>query len=341
MKSYYIAESALRGFVENLMGQGPVVAPVAKRTRFVFAELASADDLRLDYDTTILPPKKAFFPAKQDVIAFGEDGGKACIEPTAQVLLGVHPHDIKGIAMADTFYRDNLADHHYLANREAATIIGANVQNHYARAFFGSVATEMAVSGHDMFLTKIDGGYHMAVLTEKGQALVKHGEFLEATDEQNQQAEAVNKAAEDNCPEKLSGTSDEIRKKVRDCFKSEIWKELSDDCFSCGSCNTVCPTCFCFDVQDHWNLDMKSGVRCRTWDACLTSEFSEVSVQGGCENFREERAERFRHRFMRKAAYLNDQLGAPACIGCGRCAGACTADIADPTNVINTIMERG
>jgi formate hydrogenlyase subunit 6/NADH:ubiquinone oxidoreductase subunit I len=60
---------------------------------------------------------------------------------------------------------------------------------------------------------------------------------------------------------------------------------------------------------------------------------------GQKENFRAHHANRFRHRFMRKAAYLHDKLGGPACTGCGRCAAACTADIADPVRVLNAIME--
>jgi formate hydrogenlyase subunit 6/NADH:ubiquinone oxidoreductase subunit I len=72
----------------------------------------------------------------------------------------------------------------------------------------------------------------------------------------------------------------------------------------------------------------------------LTEDFAKVSLGGGAtENFREERAERFRHRIMRKASYLNEKLGGPACVGCGRCSAACTSDIADPVNVINKIME--
>ena len=43
---------------------------------------------------------------------------------------------------------------------------------------------------------------------------------------------------------------------------------------------------------------------------------------------------------MRKTTYLNEKLGGPACVGCGRCSQACTADIADPVRVITTIMER-
>jgi formate hydrogenlyase subunit 6/NADH:ubiquinone oxidoreductase subunit I len=123
-------------------------------------------------------------------------------------------------------------------------------------------------------------------------------------------------------------------------YDSDIWKRRSEDCFSCGSCNIVCPTCYCFDIQDNWGLGTADGKRYRRWDACMTCEFSEVSVQGGKENFREDRAERFRHRIMRKTAFLNDKLGGPACVGCGRCSAACTADIANPVAVINEIMEK-
>ncbi len=340
MKSYFIEEGQLRGFVEGLMGRFPVIAPVAKKSRFVFAELESAEDLRLDYDTTILPPKKVFFPPKQLLVTYDGKQSKSCISPREQILFGVHPHDIRAIAMSDKFYRDNYEDRNYQANREATIIIGSSVQKHYKHAFFGSINNDMPVTGHDVFLTKISGGYVAEVLTLKGESLAAADKFNAATDAQTKLAADVNKAANENCPEKLNSSTDKIKEKVRGAFKSDIWEKLSEDCFSCGSCNTVCPTCYCFDVQDEWGLDGVSAVRHRTWDGCLTCEFSEVSVQGGCENFREERSERFRHRFMRKIAYLNKQLGGPACVGCGRCAGACTADIANPVTVINKIMEQ-
>ncbi len=341
MKTVFLKEEDLAAFAQGLMGRGPVIAPVAKRSRFDFVKLEDAADLRLDYDTTILPPKKAFFPTQQDLVCFGADGFHSCIDPQEQVLFGVHPHDIKGIVLSDIFYAENKADNAYLANRAATTIVGCSVQNHYKHAFFGSVCLEVAVSGHDMFLTKVDGGYVVDVLTDKGEALLASGTFSDASDEQAGAAKAANEAAMAGCPEKLNGDSATIKQKVRGAFENdEFWNACADDCFSCGSCNTVCPTCYCFDVQDERNLAGASGKRYRCWDACLTSEFSEVSVQGGSENFREERGARFRHRFMRKTAYLNDTLGGPACIGCGRCSGACTADIANPTEVINKILEQ-
>ena len=143
------------------------------------------------------------------------------------------------------------------------------------------------------------------------------------------------------CQENLKYKSDEIAKKVRGSFSNkEIWEEMSKDCFSCGTCNIVCPTCYCFDVQDVWNLDQVTGCRSRTWDGCLLEDFAQVSLGGGhTENFREHRHERYRHRVMRKTAYLNERLGGPACVGCGRCSVGCVPDIADPVKIVDRIME--
>lgn len=341
MKTYFLPDGDLSGFVSNLMQKTPVVAPVAKKSRFVFAELNCSSELRLDYDTTILPPKKLFFPTKQCLVSFDESGYKGCIAPVEKVLLGVHPHDIQAIAMTDILFNENYPDNNYLKNRKATTIVGSSVQNHYKNAFFGSICKDLTEeAGHDMYMTKITGGYLVESITDKGEALIASGNFQPSTDAQVSEAADVNKKAADTCPEKLNNTSScEIAKKMRDSFSSKVWEELAETCFSCGSCNIVCPTCYCFDVQDEWGLGKCDGVRYRRWDACLTGEFSEVSVQGGSENFREERAERYRHRFMRKFAYLNEKLGSPACVGCGRCSGACTADIANPVTVINKIME--
>ena len=47
-------------FVNNLIAEHPaeIVGPMAKGEKFVFGAVDSAQELRLDYDTTILPPKK-------------------------------------------------------------------------------------------------------------------------------------------------------------------------------------------------------------------------------------------------------------------------------------------
>jgi sulfhydrogenase subunit beta (sulfur reductase) len=341
MNAHFLEETDLQPFVARLMAVTKVIGPVAKKSKFVFAELASAADLRLDYDSTILPPKKVFFPPRQALLTFTGNRATSCIAPVDQVLFGVHFYDIKAIDMLDTLFRSGHADQNYLANREHTTIVGSNIRAIPPRAFWATVGAEVQPQGHDGFITKIARGYLFETRTPKGEALVQHGAFTPASSAQRAEAVAENERVLAACPEQMKYGSAEVATKVRAEFGNEsLWQKLAEDCLSCGTCNIVCPTCYCFDVQDTWNLDQQSGTRCRSWDGCLLPGFAEVSLGGGkTENFRGHAYQRYRHRVMRKTTYLNEKVGGPACVGCGRCGISCLADIADPVHIVDTIME--
>jgi len=119
-------------------------------------------------------------------------------------------------------------------------------------------------------------------------------------------------------------------------YDHPVWQEKARLCFSCASCNTVCPTCYCFDVQDDVNWDLKSGGRSRCWDGCMLEKFARVA---GGHNFRGEPAERYRHRYYRKGKYVPAIIGECACVGCGRCITACVTKIANPVTVFNRLWE--
>jgi sulfhydrogenase subunit beta (sulfur reductase) len=340
MTVLFINDKGFPDFVTGMMKAVPVYGPVAKRSRFAFERLEAPEELRLDYDVTILPPKKLFFPPSQDLLRFKGNKFEAAVKPEEKILFGVHFYDVKAIDQTDLLFSEKNFDVNYMAHRQTTTIVASNIQNVSRRAFFGSVGKEVPPKGHDAFLTRVKDGYVLETLTAKGEALTKYGKLEKATPAQVDEAKKVNAAVLEKCPEALTHASGQIAEKVRKSFGNEaLWVKLAYDCFSCGTCNTVCPTCYCFDVQDTWNVDQVSGQRTRTWDACLTEDFAKVTgPSGASENFRDERGERFRHRIMRKATYLNPKLGGPACVGCGRCSSQCTADIADPVHVINQIM---
>ncbi len=136
MTSHFLEERGLQPFVSRLIAATKVIAPVAKKTKFVFAQLKTAEDLRLDYDCTILPPKKIFFPPKQPLLTFHRSEVKSCIEAEDLVLFGVHFYDIKAIDILDLLFREDNADQNYLAQREHTTIVGSSIQNVAPRAFW-------------------------------------------------------------------------------------------------------------------------------------------------------------------------------------------------------------
>ncbi len=61
-------------------------------------------------------------------------------------------------------------------------------------------------------------------------------------------------------------------------------------------------------------------------------------VAGG-HDFRNSRANRLRHRFMRKGKYQYEAYGLLGCVGCGRCAMSCPAHIT-PIDTLNQLNER-
>jgi hypothetical protein len=139
MTASFIRSDDFPAFVTALIEAGPVYGPVAKRSRFVFERLETPDELRLDYDVSILPPKKLFFPPAQDLIHFSGAEYKAALEPVEKVLLGVHFYDVKAIDQTDLLFSERNFDVNYMAHRQTTTIIASNVQNVSKRAFFASV----------------------------------------------------------------------------------------------------------------------------------------------------------------------------------------------------------
>ena len=66
---------------------------------------------------------------------------------------------------------------------------------------------------------------------------------------------------------------------LMDAFhKDPFWEELGGRCLSCTACSAVCPTCFCFDIQDTFDPSGEAGRRERVWDACTAPQFAQVAT---------------------------------------------------------------
>jgi len=176
MTASFMRSDDFPAFVTAMIEAGPVYGPVAKRSRFVFERLETPEELRLDYDVTILPPKKLFFPPSQDLLHFDGAGFGAALEPTEKILLGVHFYDVKAIDQTDLLFSERNYDINYMAHRQTTTIIASNIQTVSKRAFFASVGADVEAEGHDAFLTATNGGYVLETRTERGEALLAFGE---------------------------------------------------------------------------------------------------------------------------------------------------------------------
>ncbi|MHC4186805.1 MAG: 4Fe-4S dicluster domain-containing protein [Planctomycetota bacterium] len=335
-----ISKNDFLEFTETLLTSEKVIGVQAKGDRFAFALLESASDLRLDYDVTLQPPKIFFQPPIETLLTFDTDGNyQAQYGNEPFILIGVHPYDMVALNQMDKLFAVDNLDDHYMSKRNSATIIACDVVTPSKNVFASSIGTATVDQGYDVLLTDIGDCYAVHLATEKGKDLFSKAEGIEeATEDDLKKRDDIQQLNKERLNKhELKCKPSDLPALLEDAYNHPVWEEKAETCFACGSCNQVCPTCYCFNVQDEVDWNLKSGKRDRAWDGCLLDGFTKVA---GNHEFRKNRADRFRHRLYRKAKYVPFKIdGEIACIGCGRCIGACLPDIANPVAVYNRILE--
>jgi NAD(P)H-flavin reductase/NAD-dependent dihydropyrimidine dehydrogenase PreA subunit len=336
-----ISKEDFAQFVDSLIKDSSlnVIGVKSRGDKFAFAPLESASELRLDYDVTLLPPKKYFFPQRETLFTYDLSDGFSAKGFTAEakptIIIGVHPYDIVALLHMDEIFTETKSDPYYFEKRNTSIIIGVNIQKMSKWCFAPYMGSATIDYGYDLMLTDLGNRYAINIGSPKGEELLakyaKNVTNALARDSQlvgQKKMEITNMAQQrfDFPPELIP----ELLKKAYE--ESAFWEKHSEKCLACGSCVLVCPTCYCFDVKDNPDLSLDRGERIRTWDGCLLEDFAKVASG---ENFRSTRPTRYRHRYFKKGKYLFDRFGFISCVGCGRCSSNCLPDIANPVSLLN------
>jgi len=332
-----ITKEAFNDLVNNRIssGDGEVVGVVKKGTRFAFDTLESADQLCLDYDVTILPPKKYLLPPVDSILSFTPKDPASyeiTVKAAPRVIIGVHPYDLAAVKLIDTAYIEDKQDTHYAERRKKITFIGMYPTREFKYRFASSADNPPPSETADAMLCDLGDCYGVELYTDKG------GDFFgDALEDEEGIEERINKAkTKAGDGQKLPLAATEVTGLLRENERSGVFEARAEKCYSCGSCVLVCPTCYCFDMREDLDLSLQKGRRLRVWDGCVLEDFAKVA---GGHNFRRSKADRFKHRIFRKGVYLVEKFGTFGCVGCGRCADACTADIANPVEVLSDILK--
>lgn len=339
MELMQVSKKDFNTFVEKLLKEGKqeVVGVVAKGTHFVFDKLESAASLCLDYQETVLSPKKFFQPMYETLLKYqvkDPTSYEVVQDETPRIILGIHPGDMAALALLDKVFSEGQTDHHYLKRRAASTLVGIHHTQPYKYRFTSSMVKEEAYKAADVFLTDLGDSYGVEIVTAKGKALLQGMKFASADKKLAEKVASAKVKIKDEISMPMS--REELPKFLHSKENHGEWKRRCELCFSCGSCVTTCPTCYCFDVKEELDLSLQKGERQRMWDGCMLERFATVA---GNHNFRKLSHDRLKHRIMRKEKYLFEKFGIPGCVGCGRCSQACTSGIANPVEIVNALMK--
>jgi NAD(P)H-flavin reductase/formate hydrogenlyase subunit 6/NADH:ubiquinone oxidoreductase subunit I len=319
-------------FVRSLLLAYEVIGAQHKRGRLVLDSLQDAADLVLEFPPAVHSPKRFLFPHWDQLFRF-KLAENILLEPETaappRILFGMHPCDLHAVKILDDCLFEGETDSSYRARREATLLIGVDCTPDEF-CFCTSLGTDRIARGFDLFLHQRDGHYLIQTGSERGlQLLQNHAPECFAGDPESPLPLQVKQ-----CTNKVQFPIESLPNLLQEAYEDPIWQQLGEACLGCGSCTLLCPSCYCFNVQDKLELNLQEGQRIRTWDSCQFDQFAKIA---GGDNFRSSQADRQRHRFYRKYKYLWEKYQRTACVGCGRCSRECLAQI-ESVAVLNQLF---
>jgi len=287
------------------------------------------------YRNTIVPPKANFLPQMEEMFRFQKDkeGYKIELPPDGakQLIFGIRPCDARAMAIIDANFKELYQDPYYLSRRNSAVLVGLGCMNPSESCFCTSMGVSPAESKDvDLMLTDIGDEFLIEEVSDKGRKLMAKTTGLKgATKNDEAKAKEAKKTAYDKVTRKLDteGIADKLLASFDD---QDFWEKVAAKCISCGICTLLCPTCYCFDINDE--LVRQQGTRFRNWDSCGFPVYTKMPM----ENPRAEKWRRVRQKVCHKFEFYPMNFDVIACTGCGRCIRLCPVNW-DITQVLESV----
>ena len=321
-----LRKDQLEPFLERLLEEREVFAPVRRGRTVILEKIDSSRDVVLEYGNTKESPKSALFPQRETLFGYRAENDRVEMEvpqgkETGQVLFGVRPCDARGLLLLDRVFGGDCRDPYYADRRTKTVVVSLGCVNPNPTCFCHATGGgPCSPEGSDLFFLDLGDRYLVEAGTEKGEALLEAPVFEDADEEALALSETIKREAAASM-EPLA-VEENLKEQLEKLFDDPVWSELAETCLGCGICTYLCPTCHCFDLCDE--AMGQTGERIRVWDSC---QFPLFTQQASGFNPRPTVKERFRQRIMHKFSYLPETQAMLGCVGCGRCIIECPVNL--------------
>ncbi|WP_457551260.1 4Fe-4S dicluster domain-containing protein [Desulfobacula sp.] len=317
--------------------------PVKDKNGFLIKKLEKDILPEMDYTDCVMSAKSVIFPQTEKMLVTTLDESQKDhhimkrpeTDMSPRAVLGIRPYDAKAMELVKlNFDTEDYRDPYWCDAYEATTFVGLAINRPGPFDFSTSAGTgPFEEAGLDVLLADLDDKYLVKILTDKGEAFISACGFDTVVDEKESGMlfDVLKKEAEKTIVSHID-TGKLKEKTILELHEAPFWDDLAFSCINCGTCTYVCPTCWCFDLQDE--TKHKSSIRIRNWDTCMSPLFTRHATG---HNPRSTKTQRVRQRFMHKLKYFLDKYDQGImCVGCGRCVKSCPVNI-DIREVCNTL----
>jgi len=278
-----------------------------QKNRVRYRKITSVDQIIGDRQSDF-SPKEVYYPISQVMFYFRNDSVEVSEEPKGKkLLIFAHACDINAIRATDNIFLKNggAEDLFYKRLRERVKFVLLECPESFENCFCVSTGSNRTED------------YSMAVRLGKEDLLLKViDEDLEEYFEDEESADYEVTFIEEN--KKTIRIPAISRDNLKNVSELEYWNKFDEKCVACGGCNTVCPTCTCFDTVDViYEEGSNDGERRRVWSGCMLEDFT---LTAGGSRARKTPGANMRFKVFHKFYDYKDRFGDEhMCVGCGRC----------------------
>ncbi|MBI4721366.1 MAG: 4Fe-4S dicluster domain-containing protein [Chitinivibrionia bacterium] len=341
-----IAKSQFKKLVQGLVRENQTIAPkMVDRDRngkplYQFKQVHSYEEMDLDYTVTYSSVKNFFLPYREELSRFSfEDADweqKIEYRVNPRVIIGLRPCDINALAILDkVFIEGPYPSPYYIARRRNTFLIGMDHMP-LDDCFCESLNQHALRDGCNLFCSDIGDSYYLSINSSKAFGFLKNFKTSDPTERDNATYIERRKLIKRSFKTKVQVSGLPSFLDIE--FKSPMWDKWGNKCLSCGTCAMVCPTCYCYGVEEEIDVNLAASRKERFLYSCNAIDFAQVA---GGHNFRPDKGQRLKYRFYHHYRGFAENADEQICVGCNRCGRACLAGI-NPKDVINDLrMETG
>ncbi len=310
-----------------------VIVPVKDGDFHSFRSIDEGKKPDFTFRNTRLSPKFLVYPQSERMFEYALENKspdamilkEASKDYLPQAIVGIRPCDAHAFQIVRVnFDNPEYRDPWWVQRFEETTLVGLGCNGPCSTCFCASVGGgPFDEKGLDALLFDLGGSFLARALSEKGETFLdKTGKESQASESALEKAEELAEAAAEEIASEVP-TESLRTKAVKEVFEAPFWEETAFACINCGTCTYLCPTCWCFDIQDE--VHGSAGDRIRNWDSCM---FPLFTLHASGHNPRDRKVQRVRQRFMHKLKYYVDKYDKGVqCSGCGRCVQHCPVNI--------------
>jgi len=273
--------------------------------RVTYETVESLDEIDF-VSKTHLSPKSVLFPIREEMFSFEDNTCKETQADIPATIVFLRACDIHALGILDAiFLKQGDPDCYYARRRENLICFLIECPESFDECFCVSMGTNKTTD-YSVFIRQTEQGYGVKILDDR---------FEKYFPGDTEAGIEPRFAREDTIPVSIPTQID------TSLFTDTLWEEYSQRCIACGRCNTSCPTCTCFTVQDIPDKESPDRTtRGRVWSSCQVKRFS---LLAGDHDFRKPKGDRMRYKVLHKIWDFTKRFGIPMCVGCGRCDEVC------------------